>query len=220
MRKVNILGVSRDSIAIIFDQLMEAFGDICLSVFPNIREEIEPYTPVEGIRYEMMPFGSFPKPEEQVFFGAASPKNKNSIFEYFNNNAGIVLDNYLSIIHPTAYIAASSVMQNGVLVEPHAVVSSQSAIGFGVFIKRGALIGHHNVIGDFTDINPGVVVSGKVNIGKGCVIGSGTVIKDNVSIGENTLIGVGSVVTKDVPDHSIAFGNPCKVVKKNKLWKV
>lgn len=220
MDKVNILGVSRDSLTIIFDQLVETFGDISLRVYPNIQAEIVPYTPVGDIRYEVMPVGSIPKQGEQVFFGAAGPKNKYSIFEYFKENVGIAPDRYLTIIHTSAHVAASSQIQKGVLIEPHAVVSSQSTIGFGVFVKRGALIGHHNVIGDFTDINPGVVISGKVNIGKGCVIGSGTVIKDNVSIGENTLIGVGSVVTKDVPDYSIAFGNPCKVVKKNELWKV
>ena len=30
----------------------------------------------------------------------------------------------------------------------------------------------------------------------------------------NTVIGAGSVVTKDVPECSIAAGNPCKVIRK------
>lgn len=72
------------------------------------------------------------------------------------------------------------------------------------------------MIGDFSDINPGVVISGKVNIGTGCTIGSGAVIKDNISIGDHTVIGIGSVVTKDIPENCIAFGNPCKVVRKIK----
>ena len=34
-----------------------------------------------------------------------------------------------------------------------------------------------------------------------------------VTIGNNVTIGAGSVVTKDIPDNSIAYGNPCKKVR-------
>ena len=35
-----------------------------------------------------------------------------------------------------------------------------------------------------------------------------------VHIGNNVVIGAGSVVTRDIPDWSIAAGNPCKVIRK------
>lgn len=35
-----------------------------------------------------------------------------------------------------------------------------------------------------------------------------------VTIGDNTIIGGGSVVTKDIPKNCLAFGNPCKVIRK------
>ena len=35
-----------------------------------------------------------------------------------------------------------------------------------------------------------------------------------VRIGDNVVIGAGSVVTKDIPDWSVAAGNPCKVIRK------
>ena len=37
-----------------------------------------------------------------------------------------------------------------------------------------------------------------------------------VHIGKNVVIGAGSVVTKDMPDDTIAVGNPSKVIKDNK----
>lgn len=40
-----------------------------------------------------------------------------------------------------------------------------------------------------------------------------TVINPGVTIGEGTIIGSGSVVTKDIPDHVIAAGNPCRVLR-------
>lgn len=35
-----------------------------------------------------------------------------------------------------------------------------------------------------------------------------------VKIGSNVVVGTGSVVTRDIPDWSIAAGNPCRVIRK------
>lgn len=45
-------------------------------------------------------------------------------------------------------------------------------------------------------------------------IGGNVVILPGVTIGNNVTIGAGSVVTKDIPDWSVAAGNPCKVIRK------
>ena len=52
-----------------------------------------------------------------------------------------------------------------------------------------------------------------VNIGNNVWIGGNVVINPGVTIGSDTVIGSGSVVTKDIPDHCIAVGNPCRVVR-------
>ena len=53
-----------------------------------------------------------------------------------------------------------------------------------------------------------------VTIGDNVWIGGNTVIMPGVHIGSNTVIGAGSVVTTDIPDWSVAVGNPCRVIKK------
>ena len=53
-----------------------------------------------------------------------------------------------------------------------------------------------------------------VTVGSHSWIGGDVVITPGVTIGENCVIGAGSVVTKDIPDNSIAVGNPCKVIRK------
>lgn len=35
-----------------------------------------------------------------------------------------------------------------------------------------------------------------------------------VHIGDNVVIGAGSVVTKDIPEWSVAVGNPCRVIRR------
>ncbi len=53
-----------------------------------------------------------------------------------------------------------------------------------------------------------------VTIGDHVWIGGNSIILPGVTIGENTTIGAGSVVTKDIPANTLAFGNPCKVIKE------
>lgn len=53
-----------------------------------------------------------------------------------------------------------------------------------------------------------------VTIGDNVWIGGNTVICPGVTIGSNCVVGAGSVVTKDIPDWSMAAGNPCRVIRK------
>lgn len=55
-----------------------------------------------------------------------------------------------------------------------------------------------------------------VIIGDNVWIGGGSIILPGVKIGNNVVIGAGSVVTKDIPDNTIAYGNPCRPVRENK----
>ncbi|KAF3032254.1 hypothetical protein E8E12_003447 [Didymella heteroderae] len=53
-----------------------------------------------------------------------------------------------------------------------------------------------------------------VVVGDDCWIGGNVVILPGVTIGRGCTIGAMSVVTKDIPEFSVAMGQPAKVVKK------
>ena len=48
-------------------------------------------------------------------------------------------------------------------------------------------------------------------------IGANAVVVAGVHIGKRCQIGAGSVITKDIPDYSIAVGNPARVIKRYDL---
>lgn len=55
-----------------------------------------------------------------------------------------------------------------------------------------------------------------VVIGNNVWIGGGAILLPGITIGDNVVIGAGSVVTKDIPDNTVAYGNPCRVIRENR----
>lgn len=60
--------------------------------------------------------------------------------------------------------------------------------------------------------------SKKISIGNNCWIANSVNIFGGVTIGNNVVIGANSVVTKDIPDNSLAVGNPARLVKRIDGW--
>ena len=53
-----------------------------------------------------------------------------------------------------------------------------------------------------------------ITIGDNCWIATNVTIIGGVTVGCGSVIGAGSVVTKDIPPHSLAAGNPCRIIRE------
>jgi acetyltransferase-like isoleucine patch superfamily enzyme len=56
----------------------------------------------------------------------------------------------------------------------------------------------------------------QTTVKKGASVGSNATILCGITIGRGSLVGAGSVVVNDVPDNTVAAGNPARVIRKLK----
>jgi len=141
--------------------------------------------------------------------------------------AGNIIGNNLQTGH-NAMIREENEIGDDVSIGTNSVVEHHVKIGNGVRMHSSCFVPEHCVLEDKAWLGPNVVLTnakfprGKdiknrlegVTIKKNAKIGANSTILPGVTIGENSVIGAGSVVTEDVPDNSVAVGNPAKVIKK------
>ncbi len=108
--------------------------------------------------------------------------------------------------------------KNGLEIDP------STKIGGGLYIGHpyNITINPNAVIGKNLNIHKGVVIGqenrgkrkGTPTIGNNVWIGINAAVVGNIVIGDDVLIAPNSYVNCDVPSHSVVFGNPCVIKRK------
>jgi UDP-perosamine 4-acetyltransferase len=116
-----------------------------------------------------------------------------------------------SAIAPTAWIATSARVGEGVMIFPNVVVNANAVIGDHVSLNVGSSVSHDSQVGPFCSVGPGARLAGNVTLGARCFVGMGANIVHGVSIGDGCVIGAGSVVLHDLPAAVTAVGVPARI---------
>jgi sugar O-acyltransferase (sialic acid O-acetyltransferase NeuD family) len=213
--KLLILGKGDNIITMILDNLYSNLDTPNITIYNNLK--LPTVSPFIHFGFDMTIFNKVDLNDYDSFtLGVYQPQNKIKIIQTLNPD----MNKFINIIHKGLDISHMSKLGNGLLINSKVSIAAHTTIGDFVTINRHVSIGHHTNIGDYCSINPGTNIAGNVTIGKGTTIGIGTNIIDGVNIGDNTIIGAGSLVTKNIPNNVVAYGNPCKIIRKNETQSI
>ncbi len=143
------------------------------------------------------------------------PSSREKISKYLLSN-GV---RAISIQQSNSIVYESSTVGQGSILCSNSIVTANSNIGDFFHLNIFSYVAHDCIIGNYVTFSPQVSCSGNVIIGDNVFIGTGAIIRPGTPtnplvIGSGSVIGMGSVITKSIPDKSLVYGNPAKVVKK------
>jgi sugar O-acyltransferase (sialic acid O-acetyltransferase NeuD family) len=115
-------------------------------------------------------------------------------------------------IHPTASIAPSAELGEGVMISAGAIILPRARVGRGVIVNTRASIDHDCAIGDFAHVSCGATLGGNVSIGAETLVALGASGTSGMKVGARSLVGAGAVVVRDLGDDVTAWGVPARPV--------
>lgn len=147
----------------------------------------------------------------KFFIAFGDMKKRKQVYEHYVSNGWEAVN----IIHPDAVVSKDAKIGKGVLIECGCLITPNPVIGDNVVVNTGSQVNHDNVVEDHVYIASGVILSGGVTIHENTLLDDGVVVTLGHSVGKNSLIGAGGIVTKDIPENTVAYGNPAKPIRSN-----
>ena len=135
-------------------------------------------------------------------------KNHKTIEAY--DRLEIPKDRLATIIHYTAFIAESAVIESGCFVMYNAYIGPRTYISEGTMIKANTCIGHDVVIKRLCHVAMGAIVGSYSEMGECSDVAIGARVLEKHKIGSCAMAGAGCVLTTDIPDNQIYVGVPAK----------
>ena len=147
----------------------------------------------------------------KFFIAFGDMKRRKQTYEHYVSNGWEAVN----IIHPNAIVSDDTRLGKGILIECGCLITPNPVIGDNVVVKTGSQVNHDNIIENHVYIASGVILSGGVTIYENALLDDGVIVTLGHSVGRNSLIGAGGVVTKNIPENTIAYGNPAKPIRSN-----
>lgn len=163
-----------------------------------------------GPNYLMPCFGSIqsymPRVGDKLLMAIGDPKAKKRLYAELKSKGA----SFMGLIHPSAVVARTAKLGEGVVVCPHAFISADAVIGDLCAINGNSSVGHDVNLGSFSTLSSHVDLTGWVQVSECVFFGSGARILPKVKIGSRARIGAGSVVVRSVPADAVVFAPPAK----------
>jgi sugar O-acyltransferase (sialic acid O-acetyltransferase NeuD family) len=146
--------------------------------------------------------------DDRFVISAGSPLARQTLAERLAGRGG----RFFTLIHPTAYVAPTARMGVGCIVSPYASIGSNAHVEDHVLLVMYASVAHDCRVGRFCSLSPYSAVAGGGILETRVFIGSHAFVTPMRNVGRDSKIAAGAVVYRDVPERSLATGNPAKIL--------
>jgi len=117
---------------------------------------------------------------------------------------------FISLVHPTAYVGLNSSIGLGCIIEKNVVVSCDAKIGDFVTLMPSCVLGHDIVVDSWSHVGSFSFMGGFSKIGLGVTLQPSSHILPHKVVGNYSTVGSNSVVMRNVKEGTTVFGNPAK----------
>lgn len=147
-----------------------------------------------------------PRAGDRLLMAIGDPAAKARLAALLTSRGG----QFMRLVHPSATVARSAVLGEGVVVCPQAVISANSRVGDFAAINALSGVGHDVVLGAYSTLSCHVDLTGWVTVGEGCFFGSGARVLPKVAIGAGARIGAGATVMRNVAVNAVMYAMPAR----------
>lgn len=118
--------------------------------------------------------------------------------------------NWVTLVHPVSFVAASAKMGAGNYIAAGAVVNAKAVLGDHVIVNTGASVGHDCIVEEFVQLESGVRLGGGAHLEQGALCQIGSSVVPNCLIGARATLGPRAVAVKPVPAGETYDGVPAR----------
>jgi sugar O-acyltransferase (sialic acid O-acetyltransferase NeuD family) len=119
--------------------------------------------------------------------------------------------NFLTLVHPTAIVAATATVGTGSVICPQAVVSDAAGLGRCVLVNYHASLGHDAKAGEYTVFSPYATLGGGAIVEEDVFLGLHATVGPRVRIGAGTKVSANSAALVSVPRRTLVYGVPGQI---------
>jgi sugar O-acyltransferase (sialic acid O-acetyltransferase NeuD family) len=119
---------------------------------------------------------------------------------------------FLTLVHPTAIMANTTKIGEGVIICPFCLVSDNVLLEDFVMMNVYSSCGHDAKVGSYSILSPYATLNGFVILEDEVFLGTHTTVIPYKRVGCKSKISANSVVMRDVATNKIVFGVPGKAI--------
>jgi len=148
-----------------------------------------------------------PQPGDAMLLAIGIPVVRRQVAESLRSRGA----EFLTLVHPTAIVAPTAAIGEGVIICPYAIVSDAAQVGAFVLMNYHSSLGHDASAGDYSVLSPYATLGGNAHIGDDVFMGLHASVGPGRRIGARSKVSANSCALADASHDSIIYGVPGRV---------